>query len=441
MRRRVGWLLAGVVLAAGGGGVCGAAGKGRGRNFVVVMADDLGAKELGCYGNKKHRTPNLDRLAEAGVRFRTCWATPLCSPTRVEILTGRYGFRTGWTNFLGRVTTRKDHLDPDEVTFGDVLKGAGYATALAGKWQLGFITRQPRMIFEHGFDEHCTWAWRELPKSAKFPGSPRQRYWHPAVLVNGKHHPTREDQYGPDVYCDWLIDFMRRHKEERFLAYYPMCLVHKPWDPTPDVTRPGKKTKGGLKANVEYMDVLVGRIVTALEEMGLRKNTVVFFTGDNGTQGSGKGKVTELGVRVPMIVNGPGLVKGGQVRDELIDLSDVLPTLAELAGAALPEGVAIDGRSFAPFLTGGRGPEREWIFSYLAYKRMLRDKRWLLEGDGRFYDCGTSRDGSGYREVTASTEAEVVAARKRFAKVLAALPAPAKEKGEGKGKAKKKKRF
>lgn len=393
-------------------------------NFVVIMADDLGAGELGCYGNTRHHTPRLDRLAETGTRFRTCWSTPLCSPTRVEILTGRYGFRTGWYNFLGRVTTPMDHLDPEEPTFADMLKKHGYSTALAGKWQLGTVPKQPTMIFDSGFDTYCTWAWIALPENANFPGSPRQRFWHPAVIVDGKHMPTTEDQYGPDVYCDWLIDFMRTHRDKPFLAYYPMCLTHRPWDPTPIPGQPGKKTAEGLQPNVEYMDHLVGRIVDALDEMNLRDNTIIFFTGDNGTSGAGKGKTTEQGVRVPMIVNGPGQVRPA-VSDELIDLSDVLPTLAELAGAELPRNVTLDGQSFAPLLHGEKGNPRKWIFSYLAYERMLRDKRWLLEGNGKFYDCGHNRDERGYKNVTHSTDPAVVAARGRFDEILARLPAPA----------------
>jgi len=400
-------------------------------NFVVIMADDLGAKELGCYGHRQHRTPNLDRLARTGVRFETCYATPLCSPTRVELMTGRYGFRTGWYNFLGRETTPMDHISPDEITFADVLKTRGYRTGLAGKWQLGLITKHPTMIHDSGFDEYFTWAWTTggLPADAKFEGSPRQRYWRPAVIENGKHVPTTPDQYGPDLYTGWLIDFMKKNKDQPFLAYYPMCLTHEPWDPTPDASAPGGKTAGGLQANVEYMDKLIGRIARSLEETGLRDRTMILFTGDNGTGKAGKGTVTEAGARVPLIVNCPGVVRQGVVSDELVDLSDVFPTLAELAGAEPPKDREIDGRSFAWILRGTKGKPREWIFSYLAYERMLRDKRWLLEGDGRFYDCGSSRDGTGYRDVTDSTDADVVAARKRFAAILEKLPAPKRPPG------------
>jgi arylsulfatase A len=205
-----------------------------------------------------------------------------------------------------------------------------------------------------------------------------------------------------------------------------MCLVHEPWDPTPDSNQPGGKTKGGLRASVEYMDTVVGRIVESLDEFGLRDKTIVFFTGDNGTGKAGKGKTIESGVRVPMIVSGPG-VKAGETSDALIDFSDMLPTLAELklTGARLPEGVTIDGRSFAPALRGERGKEREWIFSYLRTARMLRDRRWLLEGNGKLHDCGDSRDGTGYKDVSDSTDPAVAAARERFNSILKSLPAPA----------------
>jgi arylsulfatase A len=178
-----------------------------------------------------NRTPNLDRLAAGGVRFETCYATPLCSPSRVEVMTGRYGFRTGFTNFIGRVTPH------------------------------------PTMIFDSGFDEYFSWAWARggLPPDTKWDGRPHDRYWHPAIVENGRHFPTVKTQYGPNLYSDWIINFMRRHRDRPFLAYYPECLVHEPWDPTPD------DPKGGLRANVEYLDKTVGKVLKALDEMKLRE--------------------------------------------------------------------------------------------------------------------------------------------------------------------------
>lgn len=442
-------------LALGAGGMMGFAGLGARRssasestgaaklpNFIVIMADDIGAKELSCYGHPEHRTPNLDALAASGVQFNTGYATPICHPTRVMIMTGQYGCHNGVYNFSGR-RGGPDPNDPAEdigathVTFAEVLKQRGYKTALAGKWQLS--GRLPTMIHECGFDEYMVWAYLNyLPKDVTHTGglendSKPSRYWHPCVMKNGAYFPTQPDDYGPDLYTDFLIDFMKRHREAPFFLYYPMCLTHDPHVPTPDTVTEGeerfKNNKRHFKGAVEYMDKLVGRITAALDELGLRDNTVILFTGDNGTGGDGKGQATELGARVPMIYNGPGIVKQRGLSPELTDLSDVLPTLADFAGAPLPEDRPIDGRSLAPFLRGDTDTTREWIFSYIADRRILRTKRWLLEDNsplrpGRLYDCGDSRDGAGYRDVSDSDAPEVAAARDYFKGLLEKLPAP-----------------
>ena len=420
------------------------AGTSRPPNLVVIMADDLGAHELGCYGHPDHRTPNLDALGRNGVRFRTCYSTPICHPTRFMIMTGQYGHHNGVYHFAGRPGGPAPD-DPAEniathVTVAQVLKARGYATALAGKWQLS--GKVPGLVHETGFDEYCMWAYRHnLPPGIEHTGGwegkrgkKTSRYWHPSIMKNGKYAPTGPDDYGPDIFTDFAIDFMRRHRDRPFFVYYPMALTHAPYYSTPDTTRsPGdrfKHSKQNWRANVEYMDRLVGRITAALDDLGLRGSTVVFFTGDNGTGGNGKGQPTELGARVPMVVNGPGVVKARGATGELTDLSDILPTVAELAGAPLPADRPIDGRSYASFLRGGadNGP-RDWIYAYLGDRRVLRDKRWLLELNsphrpGRFLDCGDSRDGTGYRDVTDSQAPEVVAARKRFEQILADKPVP-----------------
>ena len=404
-------------------------------NFLVILADDLGAKELGCYGNTNHRTPNLDALAAGGMRFKTCFATPLCTPTRVELMTGRYAFRTGWYSLIGRpytpaAGTKEHELGEREVTFADVLKARGYATGLAGKWQLP--GKVPTLINDCGFNEYRMWAYTEnLPPgitpthAMQRAGGNTSRYWNPCLITNGAYTPTTPSDYGPDLFNAFAIDFLTRRKDEPFVMYCPMVLTHSPHDPTPDPEHPGKKTAQGFKTNVEYMDAKVGELIAALDRLKLRENTIVLFMGDNGTGGDGKGTSTELGVRVPLIVNCPGIVKSNVVSDELVDLSDILPTLAEFAEAKLPDDREIDGHSFAPVLRGDANAKgREWIFSFIATERVLRDKRWLLEGDGKFYDCGDQRDGKGYKDVTKSSDAEVVAARERFDSILKKLPAP-----------------
>ncbi len=351
------------------------------------------------------------------------------------------------------------------LTFAQVLKSRGYATAQSGKWQL--TGEHPKLIYECGFDEYCMWAYKHnLPPDVEHTGGwegakggKTARYWHPSIVTNGKYLPTKPDDYGPDIFTDFVIDFARRHRDRPFFIYYPMCLTHGPHLPTPDSVRPGsqrtRSSKDNFQADVEYTDKLVGRIIKALEGLGLRHNTVIFFTGDNGTGGGGKGQPTELGARVPMIVDCPGIVKPTGLSAELVDLSDVMPTLVELAGASLPASHVIDGRSFAPLLRGESGKTRDWIYAYLGDRRVVRTQRWLLEDNsplhpGRLYDCGTSRDGTGYREVTDSQDPEVLAARKMIEKILADKPVPLiakdapvtsqKNKGKKAGRKTKKKR-
>src|SRR6476661_92499 len=172
-------------------------------NFVVILADDLGAPELGCYGNTAHATPHLDRLASEGMRFETAWATPLCSPTRVMLMTGQFASRTGWYSLIGRPFSPQPGTPLYDLnartTFADVLKSRGYATGLSGKWQLP--GEGDNLITGCGFDEYLMWAYKEnLPPGTKYTSGwqneKRQvtsRYWHPSLMSNGKYLPTKPD--------------------------------------------------------------------------------------------------------------------------------------------------------------------------------------------------------------------------------------------------------
>lgn len=409
-------------------------------NIILILADDLGAKELSCYGNKDHRTPNLDRMAAEGTRFETFYANPLCTPTRVALMTGQYGFHNG---FLGM---QDPAFKPDQqstlaeianhFTHAKLMQSKGYRTAQAGKWQLSGTL--PTLIHDTGFDEYRMWAYdHNLPPDVKHPahesGGNASRYWQPSILENGKYLPSEPTDYGPDWFNDFVIDFARRHKTEPFFVYYTSVLTHNPHLETPDPAKPGARWPATFKSNLEYLDHLMGKLFAALQAEGLDDNTLVIFLGDNGTGGDGKGTVTELGARVPCIIRGPG-VQRGVVSRAVADLTDILPTLADFSGAELPKDRVFDGHSLGPVLRGEKETHRDWIYSHLDDGRVLRDARWLLEiakqGRGeKFFDCGDSRDGTGYKDVTNSTDPEVQAARDRFAKILATMPEPTPREG------------
>jgi arylsulfatase A len=406
-------------------------------NVILVLADDLGAKELSCYGSDRHRTPRLDQLAAEGTRFETFFAMPLCTPTRVAVMTGQYGFHNG---FLGMQNPAfKPAADSPKADMGnhfthaDLMKSRGYATAMAGKWQLS--GKLPDLIRDTGFDEYLMWAYdHNLPEGVQHPAhdggarSNTSRYWHPSLVQNGEYRPTKPEDFGPDLFNEFVIDFARRNKDKPFFVYYTSVLTHGPRVETPDPADPTKRWPAGLKSNLEYLDVLMGRLSDGLKAEGLDENTLLIFIGDNGTGGEGKGSLTELGARVPAIIRGPG-VKQGLVSRAVADLTDIMPTLADASGASLPADIPFDGTSLMPVLKGERERHRDWAYSHLDDGRILRDERWLLEiGKGgkseRFFDCGDCRDGSDYRDVTNATDPNVKAARERFATILATMPEP-----------------
>ena len=329
-------------------------------NVILIMADDSAADNYGCYGNKFFSTPRLDSLARTGAKFNHCYSEPVCTSSRVKIMTGRDGIR----NYVQFGT-----LDQDEVTFGNMMKGANYETAIAGKWQLHGGSRGT-LAPACGFDNYCLW---------NYPGTSRSRFWNPSLMRDGKLMETTEKDYGPDILTDYLIEFIGKNRSKPFFAYYPMLLVHSPFLETPDsklnANRLISKSLTNFRDMTAYADKCVGRIVDALEKYGLRDRTVIIYTTDNGTSRSltypygeekrkgEKAYATDGGTHAPLIVNCPGTVPAGTVSDDLVDFSDVLPTIADITGAKLPE-VKLDGRSFWPQCLGTKGNPRDFIFQY-----------------------------------------------------------------------------
>ena len=343
-------------------------------NIVLIMADDLGYECLGSYGGTSYDTPNLDALAASGMRFTNCFSTPKCSPSRVTLMSGRYTLRT---------TTVWGELPKNEITFGHVLRDAGYATALAGKWQMVLLKDDPGHVRRYGFQESAVWAWHEGP-----------RYYQPMLYHNDQIMPNTEDKYGPDLYCDFLIDFIKTNRDKPFFAYYPMALTHWPKSNEP----PGPNGKHlDFKGMVEEMDRQVGKLTAALDRLGLRENTVVLFTGDNGTPTNvtsvmngkkikgGKAKLTDAGTRVPLLASWPGTIEAGSINTDLVDFTDFMPTLAKLARTTVPEDRVIDGQSFVAALRGNNPKPRQWVYTWWNKKEWVRDKDWKLYADGRLY--------------------------------------------------------
>lgn len=355
-------------------------------NIIFILADDYGIPGVGCYGGA-YKTPNLDALAAGGVRFERCFAAPLCAPSRALCMFGRFAFRTGvLDNGCGAAATPQK-----EVCIAKTLKQAGYATALAGKWsQLSYLDT---------VDEGRAWGFDEFLRWDKSKG---ERYWKPALNQNGQVVPVTEKSYAPDLMHEFVVDFIRRHRQGPFFIYYPTPLIHGPILATPDSKDAGKAKVRGKGAdsfyadNVAYLDKLVGKLVAALDEMKLRETTLIVFTGDNGSVPIGtingrpvdgrKSTLLEGGSRVPLIANWKGITPAGRVLSDLVGFSDFYATFAELAGAKLPEGLAFDSQSFAPQLRGEKGTPRPWVYVQLGAKWYARNDGWKLTQSGELFD-------------------------------------------------------
>ena len=401
--------------------------SGRMPNIVLIMADDLGAETLGCYGNTVNSTPRLDQMARAGARFENAFATPVCSPTRAMILTGLHPNRTGILERLDSPldAERNNRLPTHLPTFARVFRAAGYVTAIAGKWHLGDFQAHTDQPASHGFDEHCLWV-------QYWDGERRSRYYGPHNWENGTYRVHGEETFGPDYYSDFLIDFIERNHDRPFLAYYPMNLIHGPLvEPPglkdlaeskyPDDLGPNERRAGLM---ITYMDAIVGKFLDKIEELDLDKDTLVMFTGDNGTAGNlesrlgpfklkgGKRTMNEAGTRVPLIAHWPGTIPSG-TRDGFFSLLDVMPTLSALA--RIPMEHPVDGMDLSHSVLGKPGKDREYFsMAFEGDVYFIRDKRFRLHEDGRLYDVPVSGDETRYSMDSLTGKSSHADARERL---------------------------
>lgn len=398
-------------------------------NVILIMADDMGFECLSANGSQSYSTPNLDRLANRGIRFTKAISQPLCTPSRVKIMTGKYNFRN-YDYFT--------HLNPKEKTFGNVMKEAGYATCIVGKWQLNGLAQglpgctDNARPHHFGFQEYCLW---QLTKHRK----EGERFANPLIEQNGVVLPRNKDAYGPDVVSDYAISFIKRQKDNPFFLYYPMILVHDPFVPTPDskewvdASKRYKKNPAHFKDMVAYTDKIIGKIVDELEAQGIAENTLLIFTGDNGTHYSistetntgtlvgAKGNTIDAGTHVPMLAYWPAKIKKGQVYDGLIEFSDFYPTLAEMVGAT----ESVDGKSFYNLLVGKKHSDRTDVFVHYDPQwgkrvnkfrnQFARTERYKLYQNGKFYDLVNDK-----LEERPIVDEELTSAMKKVKKKLAA---------------------
>ena len=395
-------------------------------NVVLVLVDDLGWMDLGCQGSEYYETPHIDRLAAEGMRFTNGYAAcAVCSPTRAAVQTGRYPgrlFVTDWirSRFQGGAIP-KDKVNPclrpesewrgrqvlcppnslwmesDEITIAEALKGAGYTTCYIGKWHLGADPWYPE---QQGFDENYGGCDYGQPPNYFDPfNQPKGRH---ASLRAGIHNlPSRKKgEYLSDREADEAVGFIRRNKGKPFFLQLANYAVHTPIQAKADVTaKYQKKPKTSQKnpkyaAMVESVDDAVGEIMKTLDELKIADRTMIIFTSDNGgLQGptnnqplrSGKGYAYEGGIRVPLIVRWPGVVKPGSESSVPVTSVDLFPTIVKAAGRDLPNDRAIDGEDLKPVLTGSGKLDRTAIYWHFPHYRhapgpysIIRDGDWKL---------------------------------------------------------------
>ena len=392
-------------------------------NIILIMSDDLGYEVINANGGTSYETPRLNDLAETGIRFENAHAQPLCTPTRIQLMTGKYNFR----NYIGFGL-----MDPNEKTFGHIMSDNGYKTLISGKWQLYSynppdelpeLRNKGQKIEDAGFDEFCVWHAHQTEEKGS-------RYKNPIVYQNGEYlsKEITENNYGEDIFSEYILDFIERNSDDPFFIYFPMTLTHRPLEPTPDSEEfpsfdpPSNKTLGGktwdelegwaddskyYKDMVEYHDKTIGKLIDKLDDLKIRENTLIIYLGDNGSPievssfmgnieiPGGKGKTIDTGTHVPLICNWKGKIPSSKVSSDLVDSTDFLPTMFEAANIKFPENYIIDGKSFYPQLIGKEGNPRDWVFFHFdsaggrfrrPIQRFLRNRFWKLYEDGRMFN-------------------------------------------------------
>lgn len=363
-------------------------------NIILILGDDIGFEIPTVDGGRSYETPNIDAMAGQGMRFTQAYASPLCSPSRFMLMTGKYNFRnyTAW-----------GVMKPNEKTLATLLKSAGYTTYVSGKWQ---FDGGDAGIHSLGFDDYSVW---DAYENDNFLGS---HYKNPAIYENGGLLPTSVtiNKYGDDIFTDRVLNFVSTNRNKKFFVYFPITLAHKPFCPTPDDPEfdnwdPSDSNSDAtfFPSMIKYMDKKIGQLNDSLKAWNLYNNTIIIFAGDNGTPSEiiskfnnknligGKSQSNITGTRIPMMITWPAKIVPGTVNGNLVDFTDFLPTFAEAAGISVPTDYGmIDGVSFYKQFSNVNSPSRSWVFNH--YQPLSKDgenqnlKRWAQNKLYKLYD-------------------------------------------------------
>ena len=397
----------GAVVFAGSGALstCALFSKKKKLNFILIDIDDLGWRDLTCYGSQYYETPSIDRLAAQGMRFTDAYAScAVCSPTRASIMTGRYPARIGVTDWIHHLDKkgkkafeelenptdyvggkRRRLLCPpnpywmelDEVTIAEVLQSAGYTTCHIGKWHLGY---EPWFPDKQGFDINIGGGEIGQPPTYFDPYYQNER--RPSIPTLSAR---KKGEYLTDRESDECVEFLRKHQNKPFFLHMCHYAVHTPLQAKKELIdkyeakKKTSQTNAIYAAMIESMDGAVGRMMAALDELGLSERTVIIFTSDNGglqdyatdnaPLRAGKGYPYEGGIRVPLIILWPGVVQAGIECDVPVTSVDFFPAICEITGLNHPSGRIIDGKSLVPLLKQEGPLRREAIFWHFPHYR------------------------------------------------------------------------
>ncbi|MHC4438635.1 MAG: sulfatase-like hydrolase/transferase, partial [Planctomycetota bacterium] len=345
-------------------------------NFIIIFCDDLGYGDIGCFGSKKHRTPNIDRMAAEGMRFTSFYVTSgVCTPSRSSLMTGCYPRRINMhesdRNECVLFPVARKGLNPNEITIAEALKGQGYATACVGKWHLG---DQPEFLpTSQGFDYYYG-----IPYSNDMGANQRKMNPLLPLLENTKviEAPAEQNTL-TKRYTEQVINFITANKEKPFFVYLPHTMPHNPVHSSEKFR--GKSANGGYGDTVEEIDWSTGEILAALQELGIDERTLVVFTSDNGAASRWGG--SNLPLSGPCVMRWPGKIPAGKTCDELTSTLDLLPTLTQLATAKVPDDRIIDGKDIWPLMAGSEGaksPHKAFYYYQMDQLQAVRSGRWKL---------------------------------------------------------------